>query len=222
MATPEHDDALTGAGISRRTIVKGAAWSLPVLAVAVATPAHAASVNPLAGVDVQVTGACENDYDLGVLTALVGAGLVGLVQTTILAPLGLTSGASRTFTITAAEGDIPAGTTFALTYPDGLLDLSLLEGIIEAQALTVATINTTTTTFTLDAPITEGNSISFDIFSGLLDIGLASSVTLSLVGTDDPSVPPGQPDSASVDTTLGVGVDLSTLVPGATLAVQVC
>jgi len=31
-------------GISRRTIVKGAAWSVPVIAAAVAVPAHAASV----------------------------------------------------------------------------------------------------------------------------------------------------------------------------------
>ncbi|WP_336647438.1 thioester domain-containing protein [Microbacterium sp. MMO-10] len=34
---------VAGAGLSRRTIVKGAAWSLPVIAVAVAAPAFAAS-----------------------------------------------------------------------------------------------------------------------------------------------------------------------------------
>jgi hypothetical protein len=34
-------------GISRRTIVKGAAWSVPVVAVAVATPLAAASTTPL-------------------------------------------------------------------------------------------------------------------------------------------------------------------------------
>lgn len=36
--------AHAGSGVHRRTVVKGAAWSIPVIAAAVAVPAHAASV----------------------------------------------------------------------------------------------------------------------------------------------------------------------------------
>ncbi|WP_417505438.1 hypothetical protein [Microbacterium sp.] len=39
----ENEVAVPGRGMSRRTIVKGAAWSLPVIAAAVATPLAAAS-----------------------------------------------------------------------------------------------------------------------------------------------------------------------------------
>lgn len=41
--TPDHTSTATSSGISRRTVVQGAAWSLPVIAVAVATPLAAAS-----------------------------------------------------------------------------------------------------------------------------------------------------------------------------------
>jgi hypothetical protein len=34
------------AGVQRRTVIKGAAWSVPVIAAAIAVPAHAASANP--------------------------------------------------------------------------------------------------------------------------------------------------------------------------------
>lgn len=54
-------------GLSRRTIVKGAAWSLPVIAVAVSTPAMAAS-----GVDV---GAFTLNGTCGVL-GVVGPGFL--------------------------------------------------------------------------------------------------------------------------------------------------
>ena len=39
----KDNERVAGAGVTRRTIVKGAAWSLPVIAVAVAAPAFAAS-----------------------------------------------------------------------------------------------------------------------------------------------------------------------------------
>ena len=36
----------SGGGVQRRTVVKGVAWSVPVIAAAVAVPAQAASSNP--------------------------------------------------------------------------------------------------------------------------------------------------------------------------------
>jgi len=41
--------------VSRRTVVAGAAWSVPIIAVAVATPAHAASIPPEAPTSIQLT-----------------------------------------------------------------------------------------------------------------------------------------------------------------------
>lgn len=207
-------------GLSRRTVVKGAAWSLPVLAVAVAAPAATASV----AFDVAVTGNCDNDYDLSVLESIVGPILLGTVQTALQATLGLTAGASRSFTISADEGTIPAGTSFTLSYPAGLLDLTALDGLIEANALFVATVNATSATITTTGPITAGNPQTIDYIDAIIDLGVASTVTLSLTGADNPGGADA-PDSASVSNLAAVAVDLGSLgilgVSGS-LAVQTC
>lgn len=69
------------AGIERRTIVKGAAWSLPVIALAVGAPAQAASG------DVNV-GAFQLDGTCGVLSVL-GPGFT-LTAGTVALPVGTT------------------------------------------------------------------------------------------------------------------------------------
>jgi hypothetical protein len=213
----------TNEGISRRTIVKGAAWSIPVMAAAVAAPAAVATGGP--NWDVAVTGNCLNDYEDSVLNGLVSPPLRNTVRAA-LALLGLTRPAQRSFTITAAEGTVPAGTTFSLAYPNGLIDLALLEGVIEAEALTVATINNTQTTFTLDTDLTQGQSITIDVIGPIINIGALSSITLSLVGSDNPTNPGTEgADSATVSTLLAAGFNLGSLgilgVSG-TLAVQLC
>lgn len=73
--------------LSRRSLAKTAAWSVPVVAVAMATPAAAASN---ATVDIVVTKSCAT---------------IGLL------------GTFPEFTISATSGDIPAGTTFTLSGP---------------------------------------------------------------------------------------------------------
>lgn len=209
-------------GISRRTIVKGAAWSIPVMAAAVAAPAAVATGGT--NWDVTVTGVCDKDYDISVLTALVGAGLTDTVKAALLLA-GFEDGAKREFTITATDGTVPAGTTFALSYPTGLINLVALEGLIEANALTVLTINPTGATFSLNTPLTEGQSITFNIITAIIDVALASSVTLSLVGNDNPAGAEGA-DSATVTTLVGASVRLKDLLPtlsgNARLAVQIC
>lgn len=210
-------------GISRRTIVKGAAWSIPVMAAAVAAPAAVATGGP--AWDVAVTGNCLNDYEDSALNSLVPGPLRNTVRAA-LAALGFTRPAERSFTITAAEGTVPAGTTFSLAYPDGLIDIAALEGVIEAEALTVATINNTQTTFTLDAPLTQGQSITIDVIGPIINVGALSSITLSLVGNDNPTSPGSEgADSATVSTLAAAGVNLGSLgilgVSG-TLAVQLC
>jgi hypothetical protein len=213
----------TNEGISRRTIVKGAAWSIPVMAAAVAAPAAVATGGP--NWDVTVSGVCDKEYDISALTAVVGAGLTNTVKALLFTVLGFEDGAKREFTITATDGTVPAGTTFALTYPTGLINLVTLEGLIEANALTVVTINPTGATFSLNAPLTEGQSITFNIITAIIDVALASSVTLSLVGNDNPAGAEGA-DSATVTTLVGVSVKLRDLLPtlpaNARLAVQIC
>lgn len=74
-------------GFSRRTIVKGAAWSVPVIAAAVATPLAAAS-----------TG----DVELGAFTTAGTCGVLG-----VLGP---------GFTLTASgTAPLPVGTTITIT-----------------------------------------------------------------------------------------------------------
>jgi hypothetical protein len=211
-------------GLSRRTIVKGAAWSIPVMAAAVAAPAAVATGG--ATWDVQVTGACENDYELSALESIVGSGLVSTVEG-ILAPLGFTSGASRTFTITALDGTVPSGTQFTLSYPAALLNLTALEGLIEANALLVATVNATDATITLNGPLTEGQTITIDYTTAIIDLGVASSVTLSLVGDDNPAGSDAA-DSATVSSLLAADLDLggipalALLGVSGSLEVQIC
>ena len=210
-------------GLSRRTVVKGAAWSIPVMAAAIAAPAAVATGGP--NWDAQVDGSCANDYELSALTALVGAGLVGVVQAA-LAPLGLTPNASRTFTITALEGTIPAGTQFTLSYPAGLIDLTALETLIEANVLFVATVNATSTVITLQSPMTQGSTATINVIDSIIDLGVASTITMTLTSADNPTVPASEgADSDSVSSLVAAAFNLASLgilgVSGS-LAVQIC
>lgn len=209
-------------GLSRRTIVKGAAWSVPVMAAAIAAPAAVATGGP--NWDVQVTANCQNEYDITTLTTLLESlsanplyqvlvpGLVVTVQTA-LAAIGIDDDAARNFTITALEGTVPAGTQFQMTYPALLnINTGILEGLIEAQALTVVNIDSTGAIFTLDAPLTVGNSITIDIIDSIVNVGALSAVTLSLVGSDNPTSPGSEgADSATISTLLAPAVDLGSL-----------
>ncbi|MCK2026506.1 hypothetical protein [Microbacterium sufflavum] len=115
-------------GVSRRTIVKGAAWSVPVIAAAVATPLAAASGTTDIGA-FALNGSCGT---LGVLgpgftltagpSAPIPAGTTIAVTGTGIANIGVfgvtggtanvnvLSPTSRSITLTA---DVPAGATIA-------------------------------------------------------------------------------------------------------------
>lgn len=217
-----EDSTQPALGVSRRTLVKGAAWSVPVVAAAIAVPAQAASLPT--GVDVAITGACAGNYDLSVLTNLVGAGLVGLVQSAVLAPLGLTPNPRRTFTIAAQSGTIPTGTRFALGYPSLInLNLGVLNSVLTAAALNVISTGNTSAEFATTAPIPQGGSTSFNVAGAIpvANLGVASTVTLTLLDTDHPTPPPGGPNSASVTSLAAAAVSLQPIFPG-TLAVQLC
>lgn len=113
---------------SRRAVVKGAAWSVPVIAAAVAAPAASASTSELGAL--QLNGSCGV---LGVLgpgftltasaTAPIPAGTVITITGTGIANIGVfsvtgglasvavLSGTSRQITLTAP---LPAGATLNL------------------------------------------------------------------------------------------------------------
>src|SRR5690606_28595612 len=103
---------------SRRTVVKGAAWSVPVIAAAVAMPlASASTINQ--NLDVTVSGSCTGQYDINDLqTLLGGVSLVGLpvgfglsqlvdVVKAALAAININDGAKRGFNVSVAGDVLP-------------------------------------------------------------------------------------------------------------------
>ncbi|MDP3949110.1 hypothetical protein [Microbacterium sp.] len=154
------------------------------------------------------------------MQSIVGPVLVGTVQTALNALLGLEPNATREFTITATTGDIPAGTTYLLTDPNALLNVSGLESVIGAG---VAGVASTTGGFilTLAAPITQGSSVTVDVYRALVNVGALSSFTLTQTVSDAVA----GDNSATMSSLLAASVDLSSLgilgVSGS-LTVQTC
>jgi hypothetical protein len=136
--------------LSRRTLAKTAAWSVPVVAVAMATPAAAASN---ATVDIVVSKSCAT---------------VGLL------------GTFPEFTISAAAGNIPAGTTFTLAGP------SLANVSLTSTAATVGVLVGTNRTITIGAA-TPSATVKFTAALGAF---VATNFTLSLA-----SLPAGYTES---------------------------
>ncbi|MBK0419467.1 hypothetical protein JD276_10520 [Leucobacter sp. CSA1] len=219
-------EEIKGQGLSRRTIVKGAAWSMPVLATAVAVPAVSATLEP--GTDVRVTAVCDGQYDIASLESLLSnVSLVGLpldlsiltdLVKAALGLLGFNEGATRRFEISADEGTIPAGTEFLLaTSPSALIDLSLLQDLLSVQALFVASVNPEGFVLTTTAPISTAAAV-VELQSLLLDADVITQTSLSLLGNDAPSNPGNEaPDFGQINTLAGASVDLGTLDLGAVL-----
>ncbi|KJQ55072.1 hypothetical protein [Microbacterium sp. SA39] len=114
-------------GFSRRTVVKGAAWSVPVIAAAVATPLAAASI-----VDVgafALRGSCgtlgllgpgftlqagpTTPLPVGTTVTITGSGIANIGVFSVsggTADVAVLSGTSRQITLTSA---LPAGATIA-------------------------------------------------------------------------------------------------------------
>ncbi|MFY9712611.1 MAG: hypothetical protein WAK00_03975 [Microbacterium sp.] len=217
----EDNTFASAQGVSRRTLVKGAAWSLPVIAVAAATPLASASTVTWNGA---VAGVCSNDYDLSALQNLLDniglGGLVGVVQTALKTLLDLDPGATRGFNITATAGEIPAGTQYVLTDPNALLTLSGLEAVIAAN---VAGIASTSDGYvlTLTNPIPEGSTVFVNVYDAIVNVGALSSFTLTQT-TADANAGDNAGSTASL---AAVAVNLDSLgIPllSGSLAVQTC
>ncbi|QPZ37470.1 hypothetical protein [Paramicrobacterium chengjingii] len=109
----------TNRGLSRRTMVKGAAWSVPVIAVAAATPAAAASEDTVVN-GFQVAGTCG-------LLGTLGAG----------------------FTVAAGDTEIPAGTQITIVTDATIANVNVVslsgQGLANVDLLSEDTVAITLT-----------------------------------------------------------------------------
>ncbi|MFJ3958387.1 hypothetical protein [Arthrobacter sp. NPDC090010] len=136
--------------ITRRTVTRGAAWSLPVIAATMAAPAAVASVPP-AQQNVIITAGCY------------GINILGVGQS------------FPEFTITAVGAPILAGSTFNIQGTGlGNLTFGNANG---AGFLNI--INGTTAQFTLSQDIPAGSSITLRV-TGLLSAQVLRTYTMSV------------------------------------------
>lgn len=140
-------------GLTRRTVVKGAAWSVPVIAAAVATPLAAASA---AG---DLTGAFGGPIALDLSIGPIDVATVNAVNT---------------LTITnAGPAASPAGATANISYLPSLLTLNI-------AAVGGVTVAGSDGNFTLTLPsIAAGDSLVINLgttLDTLLDLGLLTSL----------------------------------------------
>lgn len=154
-----QDDNKTPRQIERRTIIKGAAWSAPVIAAAVAAPMAAASTSSF---DVRV----QREK-----CTLIGAS-IGNAQ-------------KPRFSVYAEAGTIPTGTTFTLTVTNGLLNLGLFQDDPNAgyEVVDVAVFGTSKVyTITTTRDITSGSPLRVDYLpDALVGVFAGSNATLAFV-----------------------------------------
>ena len=151
--------------VDRRTLMRGAAWALPVVALAVATPAAAASdidlgayslVGTCGILGVQGPGftltAGPGGIPVGTTIIVVGSGVanIGVFSTTGgTASTAVLSGTSRQITITgalAAGATMAFRTTLSITVPWTLNATSTLPlGYVATGAKTSASVTSTQT-----------------------------------------------------------------------------
>ena len=125
--------------VTRRALVRGAAWTAPAVVAAAVAPALAASGCPSFTAQPSLTGA---GLDRITLTN-TGTGTILAAGTTITWTIKNTSGASRTYTISNLVG---------LT--------------VSPTSITIANGNTATFTFTLTANWVSGATVRWDLNVG--------------------------------------------------------
>lgn len=143
-------------GISRRTVVKGAAWSVPVIAAAVATPLAAASLT-----DSDLVPAFSGPISLGLAAGPINVATVSTVNTLTISNNG-----------PAAS---PAGATATIQYTPSLLTLNI-------AAVAGVTVAGTDGNYTLTLPsIPAGGNIVINLGT-TLDSLLNLTILQNLLG----------------------------------------
>ncbi|SDQ95815.1 hypothetical protein [Microbacterium sp. cf332] len=145
-------------GIDRRTIIKGAAWAVPVMAVAVAAPLAAASVNTSG---LAVTGTQTALLTLNLLDG--GGAVTATALTTVPTEFTITNGAgaiNQTATVTVTIGrpagiNIPTGRArgFGVYSLNGVPSTSGQRTAVYQTAPVVGQFGFPLTTFTTTLPV---------------------------------------------------------------------
>ena len=153
-------------GLSRRTVVKGAAWSVPVIAAAIAAPLAAASVGGVLNSEANYYWAAESQGEYTTLSAAAG-GLMATFSTQIAYRAN-------------PWANPPAGASLVVVVtfdsPVRLDPGSSLGGWTPSPAL-----GATTTTFTFTVtPSSFGGALTFNVV-GSAPGPLASTAAMSLI-----------------------------------------
>ncbi|MGV2982226.1 hypothetical protein ACNPNP_00860 [Microbacterium sp. AGC85] len=207
-------------GLSRRTVVKGAAWSVPVIAAAVATPLAAASVTPAT-----IAWGPSGGQLLSV-ALLNGAQSGGSLANVNVLPSGANS-----FTITnPSAGDIvgPLTGTVAVTWTSGIPllspkgygvyavngDTAAVSDRVETRRSIAIVIGAYETTQNIVIPqgVPGNDSLEVPITWGLTDAGdLGLSVLVGYTATLTVRDASGTQIGSTVTTPLSVPVGLDIL-----------
>lgn len=208
------EETTTG-GVSRRTIVKGAAWAAPVIAVAAATPFAAASTVPDASV------AWGDSSGRLLALGLLGSDGSGSLVTASVLPFG-----PQNFTITNNGGAIsgPLTAQINVSYSSGIPLLSAKGfGVYTAdgvdsktayqetyQGIGIAGTYNTTQTLSLTGGVAAGGTRTVPVTFGLtqsgglgLSVAVTFAVSLSLVDANSNTV-----GSASSTLVLPAGLNI--------------
>lgn len=129
--TADGRDSMAPAGISRRSVAKAAAWSVPVLALAVATPLASASTTDINVGDFRIDGTCGAS----------GAGKIG-----------------TGFDVTAGAVDLPIGTVIKIQRTSGTVNL---DNFTWTGNPGDSVVNTPSVTITLSTAIPANTTLSW-------------------------------------------------------------
>ncbi|MFJ4167898.1 hypothetical protein ACIPY3_00160 [Paenarthrobacter sp. NPDC089714] len=173
---------------TRRAVVKGAAWSVPVIAAAVAAPAAVASVNNAA---LAVTGTQTGLLTLNLLDG--GGTLTAQALTTVPTQLTLTNGPgaineTATITVTVARPagiNIPVGRArgFGVYSYNGVNSTAGQRTTSYQTAPIIGQYGMPTTTFTTTQAINVASNGTLDIPIVFGLAGISTGVAISLLAT---------------------------------------
>lgn len=168
-------------GISRRTVARTAAWSVPAVAVVAAAPAYAAASSVW---DAQVTGLCDGKSSDSVL--LSGLKLAFQIKNVGTAP-------------------IPAATTFQVTIPSGIA-LNVLTGanLVGLQLLGILDTGTTAQ-YQTTAPLANGQTATFTLPDSLVSAMVGAAVTMQLTSSEPSGALSSNNKATLTVTQVGVG-----------------
>lgn len=155
MSSPNPGLSPDPSGVSRRTVVKGAAWTVPAVAVASAVPAQAASPT---GNNLAVSVS-----DCSLVTIRVG-------------------GENPGFTYTVTEGTIPAGTQITIT-SGGTVALSAGNFVFDGLQLNLLGLGNGVATFETLQDMTVGQSIRIGLTGFTLNV--IGTYTTNILTADD-------------------------------------